>query len=268
MADVRALLKAKRQEARITHPYATYNTAGQLKCTVCNLPVKHASAWEGHLGSKSHRTGVARMREEERRQREEEEAAALEAATTAKRKASTPPEAHADKKRKVDDQGQAGTFPQDFFSDPSRAPALLSDDSDNEEEEDQTSPTQLPPAKDAAVESEYERFQRELLTITVDPTEAYARATVAAEPVPASVDIEGFPSTAPEDAAAPEPELSEAEVRQKREQDDRELIMDRLLEEERAQEEADTRVQLLKTKLDTLRRKRELAKANKTKDSK
>ncbi len=44
----------------------------------------------------------------------------------------------------------------------------------------------------------------------------------------ASVDIEGFPS-APEVPAAPEPDQpTEAEIRQKREQEERELIMDRL----------------------------------------
>ncbi|KAI0324322.1 hypothetical protein GY45DRAFT_1331656 [Cubamyces sp. BRFM 1775] len=32
MADARALLRAKRQEARIEHPLASYNTAGQLRC--------------------------------------------------------------------------------------------------------------------------------------------------------------------------------------------------------------------------------------------
>src|SRR6266567_2500949 len=62
MADVRALLKAKRQEARISHPYAAYNASGQLKCSVCGLVIKYGSAWEGHLGSKIHRTNVARMR--------------------------------------------------------------------------------------------------------------------------------------------------------------------------------------------------------------
>lgn len=271
MSDVRALLKAKRQEARITHPYATYNAAGQLRCAVCTAVVKHASAWEGHLGSKQHRTNVARMREEERQQREQEEAAAAEAAASAKRKAPAQlSDAHAEKKRRVEEPTQgapSSSFPQDFFSDPSRAPALLSDDSDEEEGEgDQTSPTQpVPGPKETVVDLEYERFQRELLTISADPTEAYDRATVAAEPVLASADIEGFPS-APEVPAAPEPDQpTEAEVRQKREQEERELIMDRLMDEERAQEDADTRVQLLKTKLEALRKRRELAKANKQK---
>jgi zinc finger protein 830 len=60
-------------------------------------------------------------------------------------------------------------------------------------------------------------------------------------------------------------EQKEEELRQKREQDERELIMDRLLEEERAQEDADTRVLILKNRVETLRKKRQEAKANKTK---
>ena len=75
MADVRALLKAKRQEARITHPLASYSAAGQLRCAACGTAVKHASAWEGHVGSKAHRTNAARLRQEQARaaQREQEE---------------------------------------------------------------------------------------------------------------------------------------------------------------------------------------------------
>ena len=75
MSDVRALLKAKRQEARITHPLASYTSAGQLRCIACGTAVKHASAWEGHVGSKAHRTNAARLRQEQARaaQREQEE---------------------------------------------------------------------------------------------------------------------------------------------------------------------------------------------------
>ena len=72
MSDVRALLKAKRQEARITHPLASYTSAGQLRCIACGTAVKHASAWEGHIGSKAHRTNAARLREERAREEERE----------------------------------------------------------------------------------------------------------------------------------------------------------------------------------------------------
>ncbi|KAF9474683.1 hypothetical protein BDN70DRAFT_299366 [Pholiota conissans] len=289
MADVRALLKAKRQEARITHPYATYTTAGQLKCSVCGSIVKFASAWEGHLGSKLHRTNVVRMREEEKRQREiqeqqqaqaaevdEDEEEIPEQAPTGKRKATGDVEPPNEKKRKVEAsaKGSKSSFPSDFFSDPSRAPAsLLSPDSDEGENEEAAGegstaaqPTLVP--KDSVVDLEYERFQRELLAsaaAAANPREAYERATVAAEAVPASTEIAGFPPSGTEVAEPAPPELTEEELRRKRDEEERELIMDRLLEEERAQEDADTRVLLLKNKLDSLRRKRELAKASKAK---
>ncbi|KAF5327699.1 hypothetical protein D9619_004510 [Psilocybe cf. subviscida] len=305
MADVRALLKAKRQEARITHPYASYTTAGQLKCTVCSTPVKHASAWEGHLGSKVHRTNVIRMREEEERQRQvaalqkarEEDEAMDEDADgdddDEEERADLPPGKrrapvdedegagnHAEKKRKVEaSQSSApGGFPQDFFSDPLRGPILLPED-DEEDEGDtagaadastsQAAATAAPGAPKNEVDLEYERFQHELLATTAaaassDKRDAFERATVFAEPIAASTDIEGFPPVnAPDSAEAAPQELTGEELRQKKEQEDRELIMDRLLEEERAQEDADTKVQMLKNRIEALRKKREQAKAKK-----
>ena len=256
MADVRALLKAKRQEARISHPYAAYNPSGQLKCLVCGLVIKYASAWEGHLGSKSHRTNVARMREEENRQRIAVHEDEHDSETTGKRKtpAAEGGSSQVEKKRKVEEAPlPSQMFPQDFFSDPSQAPVPLSEGESDEEVEDSAPalPTQhLSPSTE--VDLEYQRFQLELLK-SADPSETYDRATVVAEPVLASTDVPGFPTNADE-AASTQP--MEEQTRSKRAQEDRELIMDRLLEEERAQEDADMRVQLLKTKLEALRKKR------------
>lgn len=269
MSQARALLKAKRQEARVDHPYASYNNSGQLKCSICGTVVKHAFAWEGHIGSKAHRTNIIRLREEENRkqlqlqlqenhgndgEREEE----AEETVLSKRKASDDEDAsdtHSDKKRKLTEATKG--FPADFFSDPSRAPVLLSDDSENEE-----SPSAIAvPTTD--VDLEYERFQRELLSVA-DPVETFKRATIVAEPVAAPANV-GFPlkhEDVPMEEAA---DQNEDELRQKREQDEKELIMDRLLEEERAQEDADTRVLLLKNKIELMRRKRQEAKVNKLK---
>jgi zinc finger protein 830 len=123
-------------------------------------------------------------------------------------------------------------------------------------------PTQsLPPSNE--VDLEYQRFQLELLKNT-DPSETYDRATVVAEPVLASTNIPGFPTNATNEVApAQHADLAEQQSRSKREREDRELIMDRLLEEERAQEDADIRVQILKTKLEGLRKKREATRSNK-----
>jgi len=120
-----------------------------------------------------------------------------------------------------------------------------------------------PPLPSNEVDLEYQRFQLELLKST-DPSETYDLATVVVGPVLASTDIPGFPANVSEAAPLQHADLAEQQSRSKREQEDRELIMDRLLEEERAQEDADIRVQLLKTKLEDLRKKREATRSNKT----
>ncbi|KIK63198.1 hypothetical protein GYMLUDRAFT_110711, partial [Collybiopsis luxurians FD-317 M1] len=163
MTDVRALLKAKRQEARITHPLASYNQSGQLKCTACGTIVKHASAWEGHLGSKLHRTTVARLKEQERAREEQrlrEEKEEQERLLKGKRKAEeedvdmqeeeTLPET-ATKKPRLDK-----AFPADFFSDPSRSLPIQDDGADDEEQ-----PAALATA--TPLDLEWERFQREVV---------------------------------------------------------------------------------------------------------
>ncbi len=97
----------------------------------------------------------------------------------------------------------------------------------------------------------------------------FARATIAAEPELVSR-LEGLPV----DGAAQEGtgtgtgveeggrKVSEEEQeRRRKERDERELIMDRLMEEERAQEDAYGRVALLRNRIQMLKQKREVAKA-------
>ncbi|KAG6820861.1 hypothetical protein H0H93_010688 [Arthromyces matolae] len=293
MGDVRALLKAKRQEVRITHPFATYTSAGQLRCSACGAAVKHASAWEGHIGSKAHRTNVARLKEQERRQQEEAERqaeahAAAEAAKqmsveaiNGKRKADDDnEESDEDRDMQVDSNDNEGgakrrrvgpapsSFPSDFFSDPSRAPIPTNFDSDDEDGPAESSLQKEEPKQPAkpptAVDLEYERFQREMLGSASTPLdnkrEAFERATVMAEPE--LVDVSETPSAFPAqeqqmDLDAEKERQSEEEIERKRkEQEDRELIMDRLMDEERAQEEADQRVLDMKARLEALKKKR------------
>jgi zinc finger protein 830 len=175
MADVRALLKAKRQEVRITHPYAAYGANGALRCTACGATIKFASAWEGHLGSKAHRVAVAanlRAKEEARR-------AATTTGAASKRKAEEEDDEDEDGEGEEEEQmatatgkkrqrtvereiapvidgsspgaptgaGAGGTgasqlaFPADFFSDPARALPRTStggqDDDDDDDDDDE-----------------------------------------------------------------------------------------------------------------------------------
>jgi zinc finger protein 830 len=202
MADVRALLKAKRQEIQINHPLATYSQkTGQLRCTVCNTIVKHASAWEGHLGSKSHRTNVARIKEEERLQ---EAQRVQDEMATGKRKAEEEESpSPGSKRRKILDDDAAhppaaqssGAFPGDFFSDPSRAP--LSPPPDDSEDDTEAAPVTKAMS---ALDLEWQKFQQTVLN-PPDEREKYDRATVFAEPELASETPDGFPPQQPTDVA-------------------------------------------------------------------
>jgi zinc finger protein 830 len=282
MSDARALLKAKRAEARISHPYATYTAAGQLRCTVCGTPAKH---WEGHLGSKAHRTAVLRVKEEAERRRiaEEAEARRREAEERAdedeggaerlgdKRRASGDSDASDDdasaraKRQRTaapPEAGDGGGFPGDFFSDPTRAPPARDEDEDAEMADTE-------PAPPTALDAEWAAFQASVLAPSAAASddaqrEAFARATVFAEPELAAPS--SFPLLASAQAEQErEQEMTDAQKaqaeRRRREQEDRELIMDRLVEEERVQEEADERVSALKSRLERAKRERAARKA-------
>ncbi|TRM61494.1 hypothetical protein BD626DRAFT_501211 [Schizophyllum amplum] len=256
MADVRALLKAKRQQAapRIAHPLALYTQNNQLQCRACNVPVKEFM-WEGHVGSKKHRTAVARMREEQARaeeearsneanQEEEDDADedAYEQADGAKRKKASSPSAPA-KRHKPD---TASGFPGNFFSDPTRQlPTPSADDEEGEDGEgmqvDGLPADQQPPAADDPLAAEYAAFMASVAQTSADAAETqhdtYERAT-------------GAPPDDPEETED-----------QKRVRIDKEIIMDRLVEEERAQEEADMRVILMKRRLEELKARKAKRKA-------
>ncbi|THH13091.1 hypothetical protein EW146_g7097 [Bondarzewia mesenterica] len=121
------------------------------------------------------------------------------------------------------------------------------------------------------MDAEWAAFQRTVLAAEESTTEdqkreAYARATVFAEPELA-MEAEGMPvregEGGVEETEGKAVVETEVDRRRRREQEERELIMDRMVEEERAQEEADSRVSLLKGRLDMLKKQRELARARK-----
>jgi len=266
MSDVRSLLKAKRQEIRIDHPLASYTSSGQLRCSVCDTNIKHPSAWDGHLGSKSHRTNAARIREEEERRRElelEEEANRL------KRKVSED-DIHEDlnstsKKSRVTPVPQSSTssLPLGFFSDPSRAPLPSLNDSDDDDETGETAAITKPTdgGGDSTLDQEWMQFQQSVINAP-DTAATYDRATIFAEPELVSDPTEGFP-THNDAPASPAIRVDEDERRRK-DQEERELIMDRLVDEERAQEEADMKVTVMRNKLAALRKRREASRTTKS----
>ena len=243
--------------------------------------MKQASMWEGHIGSKAHRVAVVKLKEAEEERRIAEKRKAEE---------QDDEEGSASKKRRFSEEsdedesampmtsaskGNASGFPADFFSDPSRAVPLPGDDDDEGEQ-----PTTLPPGTQeaalqtkSALDLEWEAFQAALLKNPdedkdEEQRDAFNRATVFAEPelVVADDSANGFPpavGTEPEAVEMEHKEETEEEKRKRKEQEERELIMDRLIEEERIQEEADARVSLLKAKLDAVKKARSERKGKK-----
>lgn len=65
MADVRAMLRASRDaREKITHPYASYSLDGQqLSCGLCEVKIKHESAWKSHLHTTQHKLRQTRAQE-------------------------------------------------------------------------------------------------------------------------------------------------------------------------------------------------------------
>lgn len=267
MADVRALLKAKREEARISHPLASYNKSGQLKCTVCGTIIKHSSAWEGHVGSKGHRLAVSKAREEERvreekRLREEQEEQERIARGKRKAEEDDSDEPHDEAKKPRLNAPTSNPFLNDFFSDSSRTLPVPDVNDDDDSKQRQSGPPQ-PSAPKSELDLEFERFQREVVNAP-DHRETYENATIIAEPV-LNVEVnEGIPVNQDEEMADATAAAEEEERRLQKEQDERELIMDRLVEEEQAQEEADMRATTMRSKIDAMKKRREAARKRKS----
>jgi len=306
MADVRSLLRSHQQSSassRIAHPLAAYNAAGTLRCLACGIAVQ-PRVWEGHIVSKAHRKRAAAIRVEQERKGKRKEGVAELAQEE---------EGRGEKRRRVQEEEEEdvdmqdeqasppaangkGGFPAGFFSDPSRAPPPR-ETTPEEEEVPQpppaaaAPPTLFPPptepsapaAEPTALDLEFDSFLRDVLAPPPSVEEdAFARATVFAEPELAAPELpQGFPSSlAPQAAAEPsapaapvrrapnrtvqtatgeaprEVEETEEEKRARKEQEEKELIMDRILDEERAQEEADERVESLKARLEAMKKAR------------
>lgn len=176
-----------------------------------------------------------------------------------------------------------GGFPADFFADPSRAPPPPP--SDDEDETEDTSFVQPTPSSSTTIDAEFEAFQRAIAAQAIKPHpadtnhESYQRATVFAEPELVTDLPAGFPTSVlnivserqkgaqkATEVGNDEPveEQEDEGARTKRlQQEERELIVDRLLDEEQAQEEADAKVSALKARLELVKRKRAEARAAK-----
>jgi zinc finger protein 830 len=248
----------------------------QSVLTHSQLAIKNAAAWSGHVGSKAHRTNVAQSKAKE---------AEANQNVAVKRKAPDPdptaPEvelATGDSANKK--QRRPTEFPNDFFSDPSRAIPISNED----EHDEVNSPPPSPPERStetSAIDLEWEEFQRTVINapqpIVVEQKaqdeeirrETWDRATVFAEAELVSEIPEGFPDHLADQSVATVPqtehkeELPVHELAEKKAQEERELIMDRLMAEEQAQEDADNRVVALKARLEGIRKRKEAVRLKK-----
>jgi len=187
-----------------------------------------------------------------------------------------------------------GGFPSDFFSDPSRRLPIGDDDDDdaNDDEPLNRAPASLPSQPQPqppqpmtasktvqpSIDDEFAAFERAMQAASRPKRdgniEAFSKATISAEAELVSEVPDGFPSSVLEQRdgpgnassanagdAVPEEDETEIDRQKKKEEEERELIVDRLLEEERAQEEADAKVSALKARLEAIKLKRAARKA-------
>ncbi|KAG9015336.1 hypothetical protein FRB95_010647 [Tulasnella sp. JGI-2019a] len=284
MSDVRALLKAKTKarEPQVQHPLAAYNSSGQLRCTLCATIIKfsNAAAWKSHLDSKVHKTNALRENERKgKRKAENDDGMDLDASGDS--------DGGLAKKRKIATDGAAGPslateangFPSDFFTDPSRRLEAAEEEQGSEDNEN-SAPTRT----SATIDSEFEAFERALSRVKPAPDAMqalYSRATVMAEPE--LVDIEalqadGFPpevaAEGAQDGSTVKPggeqtvgggdeqaeEETEAQRAKRKEMEEKELILDRIVDEERAQEAAEEKVTALRTRFEAIKKQREAKK--------
>lgn len=274
------LLRAKKAEARINHPYATYNVSGVLRCSICAVPVKQ---WDAHLLTKQHRTSVAREKAEreksERAKRPRPETEVV-AGSSSKRPKVTQQSQPPNGEDSYDEDDGPSSLPAGFFSAKNRpGPEPKSEASASASVSPSTAPGPAIAARTGDAELD------DFLASLAEDSSAPDASAVAAPPtaisqaqannvtkrkttykqdiIPGQASYEAAPvrivqaGEEQQEEQKEEPEESEAERRERLQREEREDIMARLEEEERAQEDADSRVLALKQRMEMLRKKRE-----------
>ncbi|GHJ83668.1 hypothetical protein NliqN6_0070 [Naganishia liquefaciens] len=281
--DARSLLRAKKAGATASasatgNPYLKIDAKGDQRCSICGVLAKH---WDAHQVSKQHKTSLQRIRQEEaaaaaaaaRKKEGKKRQAVDEAPMTGPTVEDVPAGAEADRGKRVrtdDAPGPVDTSPanslvdaelDDFLSSLSAIPDIPAE----------TEPP-VPANKSRYKPSQPEtqtHYESAAVLNAPPPTKSTAissGATAASNPfagkLTKKVDI--GPALPAEDVTEEaEEEETEAERRAREQREEREEIMDRLEEEQRAQEEADERVQSLKARLELVKKRRALAKQNK-----
>ncbi|CAK9783262.1 hypothetical protein CC85DRAFT_325137 [Cutaneotrichosporon oleaginosum] len=249
--DAKSLLRAKKAAARIEHPHATYSAAGQLRCSICAVPVKQ---WDAHLLTKAHRQSVAR---------EKKEAAARE-----KKRAAPAEEEGSSKRARIEEA--PSKLPPGFFE-AGHEPQVEEEDTEgarrgddkeeegkNEEEKETGREGEKGPDADAELDAFLASLNDEPEPTALEPTKK--RRTYKEQEEDGVASYSAAPQLVKdgeEREPTPEPEETEAERRARIAREEREEVLARLEEEQRAQEDADARVDALKARMEALKKKRE-----------
>ncbi|CBQ72596.1 conserved hypothetical protein [Sporisorium reilianum SRZ2] len=241
--DARSLLRAAANErakagaSGIADRFASYSSTGGLRCSACSyVAIKHESLWGAHVLSKSHRANALRIKEEELRQAE------IQRTKDGKRKAE-------DAAPEQDESADADALGSD------------ADDAVQGSKRARTDSTNEPQAKSASIDPEWELFKSQMESTEPEAgaaeSTAGAGAALEAEAQLISHDEQGS-GPAGTDGAAEEKsaEELEAEERARKEQEEREEILSRMEEEQRQQDEADSRVSALKQRLQRIKQAR------------
>ncbi|KAF7970111.1 hypothetical protein HWV62_24992 [Athelia sp. TMB] len=215
MSDVRVLLKARCQEARVNHSLASYSEKS-----------------EGHLGSNGHRATALYGQDKRDKQKKHSECRRRRPREIGRlmrraRAAGSVNGVNGEEDVDVDAHAESGgQFFKDFFSDPSQVPIQSTmDDSDNEAEP--AAPAIPVTQATDILDLEWQKSPQAIVLNPHDERDKYHRAT--------------------------------------KEEDERGLTMDQLMDKERAQEDADMRVSsAVKAQIRGLEKKREVAKKAKS----
>ena len=277
MSDLRALMKAQKSSNRIQHPYARYNNAGALSCSLCSLPLKSEVLWPSHLTSKTHRNNLKREKEEQ------DKAAAATQATSANLKRPVDEiseengaEEGSNGKRartSIEDEATDSTsfLPAGFFSNPAEASQANADATMAEE------------AVEEPVDEEWAAFEATLNQpeepVASTSTGFTTAATITAQPVlfedEEQQEDAAAGQTKNEDEEGDKDDEAKETEEERREREEREELMERIetyayllfvakqntntvaiFSEEREQQEADERVDALKKRLLAVRSSR------------
>ncbi|WWC66011.1 uncharacterized protein I303_108633 [Kwoniella dejecticola CBS 10117] len=288
--DAKSLLRAKKAEARITHVYAAYNASGVLRCSICAIPVKQ---WDAHLLTKQHRQSVAREKAQQQKAvavaaqtksskrplADNDTGSSSNIGESSKRAKVLPPKTQVEPRDDEEDQDEDGpSLPAGFFSSGKRPKSTSPSRSRSRSPDNQGQASAGPSTRaEPTGDTELDDFLSSLNDDAPVPTATTSKQGVAStttatangkrktykEVIPSQTSYEAAPvRIAPPDESAPaaeeeEPEESEQEKKERLEREEREEIVARLEEEERAQEDADSRVASLKARMEMLKKRRE-----------